>query len=314
MSKKILIVDRVHPLLVETLSERGYLCETNQTLTHNQFVDLPDTYYGLIIRSRFPVDKVALSSKPNLRFVLRIGSGVEHIDIDYAKELGICCLSTPEGNAGSVAEHCLGMLIAALKNIPIANNEVRQGNWLREKNKGSLIETHTIGIIGYGNTGPAFAKMLAPFGCTILAYDIRPDFISDSYCQKASLDEILEKCDVISIHINYTPENHYFVNSEFLNRWKNPFILINSSRGQVLNCDDLLLFVTQNKLHCACLDVLEYENVKLQIPEKEQWTDTLQKMMENKQFIITPHIAGQTTDAERKHALFALEKIFDLER
>lgn len=314
MSKKILIVDRVHPLLEEALAERGYLCETNRSLTYNQFVELPDTYYGLIIRSRFPVDKAALLTKPSLRFVLRIGSGVEHIDVAYAETVGIRCLSTPEGNAGSVAEHCLGMLLSALRNIPVANNEVRQGVWQREKNKGSLIESHTIGIVGFGNTGPAFAKLLAPFGCKILACDLKPEFSGNDYCQKASLDQILEQCDVISIHINYTPENHYFVNKEFLNRWKTPFVLINSSRGQVLNCADLLQFVTEDKLHCACLDVLEYESVKLQIPEKENWTETLQQMTRDEHFILTPHLAGQTTDAERKHAQIALEKILDLER
>lgn len=313
MLKKILIVDKVHPLLVQKLTEKGYHCEVDRTITYHKFIELPDTYYGLVIRSRFAVDKELLLSKPHLKFVARIGSGVEHIDVPFAQSRGISCISTPEGNADSVAEHCLALLLSALRKIPTANQEVREGLWLREKNKGSLLTSHKYGIIGYGNNGSAFAQLLARLGCSVWVYDryAQPTYAPNVVL--SSLEEVLQVCDIISLHVNYIPENHYFVNSDFLQKWKNPNILINSSRGQVLNCSDLLYALQENKVGCACLDVLEYENVKLQIPDKNEWDNTLQVLMENPQIVFTPHIAGQTLEAEQKHAEVAFNKIINLE-
>ena len=212
MHKKILIVDRVLPLLSEQMEAHGYQCETNKELTHEAFVALPDEYEGLVIRNRFQVDAAAINSKPSLRFVVRIGSGMENIDTQYAESKGVRCLSTPEGNANAVAELCLSFLLAALRNIVTADQEVRQGQWLREKNKGTELASHTVGIIGYGHTGPAFAKLLKALGCKVLCYDRYRQHYGDENATEVSLEELFAQCDVISLHINYLPENHYFIN------------------------------------------------------------------------------------------------------
>lgn len=311
MLPKILIVDRVDPILSQKLTNAGFSCITDKNQSYSSFLECKDEYFGLIIRSRFPIDEKIILSKPNLKFIVRIGAGVEHIDVACAQKHGICCISTPEGNAPSVAEHCLGLLLSALRNIPRASNEVREGDWLRESNKGTLISSHTIGIIGYGHTGSAFAKLLSFFGGKILGYDKFTPGFSNDYITETSLENILETCDIISLHVNLLPENYHIINRDFLNRWKNPNILINSSRGQVINCDDLLNFLNEGKLNYACMDVIEYENVNLKIPPKEEWNNTFCKLMQSNKVILTPHIAGQTLDAERKHAEIAYQKIMN---
>ena len=222
--RKILIVDRIHPLLVEQLETHGFYCETNRELTHDNFVALPDEYDGLIIRSRFAVDVAAIDSKPHLRFVVRIGSGMENIDTQYAESKGVKCLSTPEGNANAVAELCLTFLLTTLRHVAIADREVRMGEWLREKNKGTELASHTVGIIGYGHTGPAFAKLLKALGCKVLCHDRYRQNYGDENATAVTLEELFDQCDVISLHVNYLPENHYFVNKNLIQKIKHPFI------------------------------------------------------------------------------------------
>ncbi len=312
MAAKVLVVDKVHESLVARLGEQGMVCEVNRELTYDDFIALPDEYLGLIIRSRFVVDKKALLSKPSLRFVVRIGSGVESIDTEFAERYGVKVISTPEGNAPSVAEHALGLLLAALRHTAAADKEVRRGEWLREKNKGCEIGSRTIGIIGYGHTGPAFARLLKSFGCTIYAYDkFKSDFGSADVIE-APLETLLEKCDVLSLHINYIPENHYFINKNFINQAQHPFILINTSRGLAVNTADVVEGLQKGKIQYACLDVLEYENVRLKNAAKEDWQEPMRQLAEMDNVILTPHIAGQTTDAERRHAEVAFEKIMQV--
>ena len=307
---KILIVDRVHPLLSELLNKQGYECETNRELTHDAFVALPDEYDGLIIRSRFAVDAAAIDSKPGLRFVMRIGSGMENIDTQYAQQRGVTCLSTPEGNANAVAELCLSFLLAALRHVASADREVKQGAWLREKNKGTELASQTVGIIGYGHTGPAFAKLLKLLGCRVLCYDrYRQNYGDDNAEEVSSLEELFSRCNVISLHINYLPENHYFINKKLIDEIKHPFIFINSSRGWAVNTADVLTAIKEGKIQYACFDVLEYESSRLQIPPKEEWDEVLRELAENDHVLLTPHVGGQTLEAERRHAVFAARKI-----
>jgi D-3-phosphoglycerate dehydrogenase len=308
--KKILIVDKVHPYLVDQFTNRGFLCETILHLSYNEFIELRDVFEGLVIRNKFKVDKQAILSKKNLKFIVRIGSGVEHIDLPFASANEIKVISTPEGNAPAVAEHCLGMLLCALKKLAAADREVRDGKWLREKNKGSELSSQTVGIIGFGNTGKAFAKLLSAFSCKILVYDKFKSGFSESYMKEVSLDELLQRSTVISLHINYLPENHHFININLLQKTKNNPIVINSSRGNTVNTTDLVFALDEDYISFACLDVLEYENVNLQIPPKQEWNDTLLRLTSNKKVLLTPHTAGQTHEAELRHAEIAITKTF----
>jgi len=211
-----------------------------------------------------------------------------------------------------VAEHCLGLLLSALKKIPTADREVRDGKWLREKNKGRELSAQTIGIIGFGNTGKAFAKLLQTFGCKILVYDKFKSGFAENYFEEVSLDYLLQNTTVISLHINYIPENHYFINFDLLKKTKQKPIFINSSRGMTVNTADLIFAMDEDLISFACLDVLEYENMNLQIPPKPQWNDTLLRLTANKKILLTPHTAGQTVDAELRHAEVAVKKISKL--
>ena len=307
--RKILIVDRIHPLLVEQLETHGFYCETNRELTHDNFVALPDEYDGLIIRSRFAVDVAAIDSKPHLRFVVRIGSGMENIDTQYAESKGVKCLSTPEGNANAVAELCLTFLLTTLRQVAVADREVRMGEWLREKNKGTELASHTVGIIGYGHTGPAFAKLLKALGCKVLCHDRYRQNYGDENATAVILEELFDQCDVISLHVNYLPENHYFVNKNLIQKIKHPFIFINTSRGWAVNTVDVLTAIKEGKIKYACFDVLEYETSRLQIPPKDEWDAVMRELTETDCVLLTPHIGGQTLEAEKRHAEIAVEKI-----
>ena len=303
-------MDKVHPYLVEQFTSRGFLCETNLLISYDEFLELEDRYEGLVIRSKFTVDKKAISSKKNLKSIMRIGSGIEHIDLPFASSKGINVISTPEGNAPAVAEHCLGMLLSALKKIATANAEVKNGEWLREKNKGTELSSQTVGIIGFGNTGKAFAKLLNVFGCKILVYDKYKKGFQESYVEEVALEELLQQSTVISLHINYLPENHYFINNRLFQKTKRQPIFLNTSRGMAVNTADVIFALDEDIISFACLDVLEYENVNLQIPAKTEWNDTLWRLTTNKKVLLTPHTAGQTFDAELRHAKVAVEKFF----
>ena len=311
-ARKILIVDRAAPSLARDLQAHGFVCDTRLDLTYDDFLRLPDDLYGLVIRSRFQVDKPLIDSKSQLCFIARLGSGVENIDTVYAESRGIACISTPEGNANSVAEHALGLLLAALRNIPKADREVRRGEWLREANKGTELASQKVGIIGYGHTGPAFARLLRPFGTKILVYDKFRKDITDDFVTVTDLFTILFTCNVISLNINYLPENMYFVDESFLDVARDDLILINTSRGPVVDTAALVSHLEMGTVRYACLDVLEYESVRLKIPPKNEWEEALLQLSEMDNVILTPHLAGQTAEAEQRHADIAVQKILKL--
>ena len=293
----------------EKLSEKGFVCLTDMDFTYDSFKAAPDDLYGLVIRSRFVVDKELLDSKPSLKFIVRIGSGVENIDVEYAEKKGIRVISTPEGNANAVAEHCLGLLLAAFRHISSADREVRAGEWLREKNKGTELQSHTYGLIGYGHTGPAFAKLLHALGCKVYAYDKYNPSAGDENAEMTDLQILQRKCDVISVHVNYRPENKYLINRDFIDAMAHPFILINTSRGLVVNTEDVVNELESGKIRTACLDVLEYESTRLKNLPKEQWPAAMERLAQLENVILTPHVGGQTPDAELRHAQVAVEKI-----
>ena len=305
----ILIVDRVHPYLSEQLQARGFDCTTNLSETYEQFRARPDNLFGLVIRSRFVVDRALLDTKPSLRFIVRIGAGVENIDVAYAESRGVRVISTPEGNANAVAEHCLGLLLGLLRHISAADREVRAGEWLREKNKGTELQSHTYGIIGYGHTGPAFARVLTALGCKVYAYDRYNPEAGDQNATMVSLEELCVQCDVISLHVNYIPENKHFVNDAFIEQMPHPFLLLNSSRGLVVDCAALERGLQAGKVTAAALDVLEYESTRLKNLPKAEWPEAMHALAARDNVILTPHVGGQTLDAELRHAKVALEKI-----
>ena len=311
-ARKILIVDRAAPSLARDLQAHGFVCDTRLDLTYDDFLRLPDDLYGLVIRSRFQVDKPLIDSKSQLRFIARLGSGVENIDTAYAESRGIACISTPDGNANAVAEHALGLLLAALRNIPKADREVRRGEWLREANKGTELASQKVGIIGYGHTGPAFAHILHSFGTKVYVYDKFRTDITDDFVTVTDLSTILRECNVISLNINYLPENKYFVNGKFLDAARDGVILINTSRGPVVDTAALVSHLRSGKVRYACLDVLEYESVRLKIPPKNEWEAALLQLSEMDNVILTPHLAGQTAEAEQRHADIAVQKILKL--
>ena len=312
MSLNILIVDKAHPVLTYKLEGAGFCCETDLTITKDQFQQLEDKYVGLIIRSRFRLDAEAFDSKPNLKFVVRLGAGMENIDVQYAESIGIKCMSTPEGNAPAVAQHCLGLLLNTLRCISESNLEVQEGLWLREKNKGRELSSLTIGIIGFGNTGNAFYNLLIPFNPRILVHDKYKTGFQKAGIEEASLDYLLEESDVISIHINYIPENYYFMNRTLFLKMKKAPILMNSSRGLVVNSSDLIEALNQKLVSKANLDVVEFEDVNLKIPPKSLWNSTLIQLAQHKDVLITPHIAGQTLESELRHAEIAFQRIDSL--
>lgn len=312
--KRVLIVDRVHPALAEGLEGRGFDCSTDMTYTYDTFAARADDLYGLVIRSRFVVDRTLLDTKPSLRFIVRIGSGVENIDVAYAESRGVRVISTPEGNANAVAEHCLGLLLGLLRHISSADREVRAGEWLREKNKGTELHAHTYGIIGYGHTGPAFARLLHTLGCEVYAYDRYNPNAGDECAKMVSLEELCARCDVISLHVNYIPENLHLINSEFIERMPHPFLLLNSSRGLVVECAALVRGLQAGKVTAAALDVLEYESTRLKNLPKTEWPEAMTTLATMENVILTPHVGGQTLDAELRHAQVALEKIVEVKK
>ena len=312
MSKKVLIVDRVHPTLLDDLTQAGFFCEIAQNLTYENYLSLQDEYEGLIIRSRFQLDESAIDSKSQLKWIVRIGSGMENIDIAYAKRQGIECISTPEGNAPSVAEHCLALLLSALRNVGSSTLEIKEGLWEREKNKSVELRDRTVGIIGYGHTGKAFARLLQNFGCKIYIYDKYYNGFEDEHIEETSLKDLIAQSDIISIHINYEEENHHFFNKNLIEYAEKPFIFINTSRGLTVNTSDIINALKQGKIQHACLDVLEYENTQLTIPPKTKWSKDLKTLSQMSGVTLTPHIAGQTFTAEKRHAEVAFERINQL--
>lgn len=309
MIRKVIIVDKAHPALSEKLESAGFVCTTDLNLSKDQYQLLEDHYVGLVIRSKFQLDREAIDSKKNLKFIVRLGAGMENIDVSYAESKGIKCISTPEGNAPAVAQMCLGLLLDSLRSITTSDREVRNGEWLREKNKGCEIGSLTIGIIGFGNTGKAFANILKSFNPKILVYDRFKSGFDEDFIEEVPLNYLLENSDVVSVHINYIPDNLYFMSLQSFQKMKQSPIFLNSSRGLVVNTEDLLIAIDQNLIQKACLDVLEFENVNLKIPPKEKWSNTMNQLAQNEKVILTPHIAGQTVESELRHAEMAFKKI-----
>ncbi len=303
---RILLLDKNHPLITEQLLAKNCILEEDFTSSYNEVCSKIENYDGVIIRSRIPLDKNFLEKGKNLKFIARVGAGMENIDIPVAEKLGIQLINSPEGNRDSVAEHVVGMLLILMNRLFIASQEVKNGIWLREENRGDELLDKTVGLIGYGNMGKATAKRLSGFGCKVIFYDILPG-LSDEYAIQVSLDELKEKAEVLSLHIPLTSDTHYLIDSTFINEMKNDFYFVNTARGKNVETKSLVDAIESGKIKGVCLDVLEYEKSSFENIESEN--DTLQYLLNSEKAIVTPHIAGWTHQSKEKLAQVIVDKI-----
>jgi D-3-phosphoglycerate dehydrogenase len=303
---KALITDDVHPLLIERLQEMGYGVDFRPEITFAETLDIIGSYSGLIINSKIFCGEELLSKAPNLKWVGRLGSGMEVIDTKACEAKGVKYFNSPEGNRNAVAEHALGLLLNILNNITKSNNEVKAGQWIREANRGEELSGKTVGIIAYGNTGEAFAKVLRGFDVKVLAYDKYKKGFGNDFVIEAQLAEIFEKADIVSLHLPLTEETKYMADQAFFNSFKKPIYLINTSRGKVLRTTALMEAIKSGKVKAAALDVLENEKINQLTIDEQQWFNALIK---EERIILTPHIAGWTHESKRKIAEVVLERV-----
>jgi len=303
---KILLLDKNHPLITEQLSEKGFVLEEDFSSNYEQVLEKIHLYEGIIIRSRIPLDAHFLEKAKNLKFIARVGAGMENIDTAKAQELGIKLINSPEGNKDAVAEHVIGTLLVLMNRLFISSNEVKKGIWLREENRGEEILGKTFGIIGYGNMGKAVAKRLSGLGCKTIFYDIKPN-LSDEFAAQVSLQELQEKADILSLHTPLTEDTLYMIDEEFISKMKKNFYFINTARGKNLKTSALVNALKSGKVKGACLDVLEYE--KTSFENLETKNEDLEYLLNSEKAIITPHIAGWTHESKIKLAQVIVDKI-----
>jgi D-3-phosphoglycerate dehydrogenase / 2-oxoglutarate reductase len=305
----ILHADSNHPLLLNTLKEAGHhnIEAYNQSI--EQILENHQLYDGIVIRSRFKIDKEFIDAVPNLKFIARVGAGLESIDVEYAEKKGIALFSAPEGNRNAVGEHALGMILSLFNKFNKADREVRQGYWHREANRGEELDGKTVGIIGYGNMGKAFSKKLRGFDVEVLCHDIK-DGVGDENAKQVSLEELKEKADVLSLHTPWTSLTNQMVNAEFIASFKKPFWLINTARGKSVVTADLVSAMIEGKILGAGLDVLEYEKSSFENLFLEQDVpEALQELMFFRNVLFSPHVAGWTMQSHEKLASTIAEKI-----
>lgn len=309
---KVLFIDSNHAALHETLQEAGIVCDLNYHWAPDDIEQHLHEYDGIVIRSRIRLTKELIDKGKKLRFIARAGAGMENIDVAYAESKGIKCLHSPEGNKDAVAEHALGMLLALFNNLCRANRQVRDGQWIREGNRGIELMGKTIGLVGYGNTGKAFAQRLSGFGMTILAHDKYKSNFTDACAKEASLDELFKQCDIVSLHLPLTPETLYYANTDFFSKFSKPVYVVNTSRGKILNTESLVKYLESGKVKGACLDVLEYESTSFEALEKANLPEPFQYLIGSEKVMLSPHIAGWTLESNEKIARVLGGKIIAL--
>jgi D-3-phosphoglycerate dehydrogenase / 2-oxoglutarate reductase len=307
---RILFADTAHPFLKESLEKAGHSCYYSEELNRSKALEILPEFDGAVIRSRFKFDAEMLNACSKLKFIVRVGAGMENIDVPYAESKGICCLNAPEGNRNAVAEQALGMLLNMMNNIQRADDEVRKGIWIREGNRGYELDGRTVGIIGFGNTGKAFAQKLKGFNVRILAFDPFVSSCDNQQVELVDMKEIFEHCDVVSLHIPLTDETRNLVNQAWLNKFQKPIWLLNTARGKCLNTSDLLDAIDAGKVIGAGLDVLEFESLSFE--HMETAPEVVQRLMAEPRVLLTPHIAGWTHESNRKMAEVLLRKILEV--
>ncbi|MDN5286246.1 MAG: phosphoglycerate dehydrogenase [Mucilaginibacter sp.] len=306
MKNNILIVDDIHPIFMEMATAKGYHCDYKPLIKADEAMQIIGEYAGLVIRSKFKVDKQVIDTGTNLRFVARAGAGMDNIDEAYAAEKGIELINAPEGNSDAVGEHAIGLLLSLMNNLNKGDAEIRGGSWLREANRGYELKGKTVGIIGYGHMGSSFARKLSGFQVDVIAYDKYKTGFSDRYAREVSMEDIVKHSDVLSLHIPLTPETKGLVDDEYLFHFKKPIFLINTARGKAVKTSAVLNAIKQGKVLGAGLDVLEIE--KFPALAEQAWFDELRR---NGKVILSPHVAGWTFDSYRKLSEVMAEKLVD---
>ena len=308
-SIKILHLDSNHPLLWEQLEQAGFHNVADYSSSKSEIETKIHHYDGIIIRSRFKIDAEFIDKATNLKFIARVGAGLESIDTAYALSKNIHLIAAPEGNRNAVGEHALGMLLSLMNKLNRADKLVREGKWIREGNRGYELDGKTVGIIGYGNMGKAFAKKLRGFEIEVLCYDI-VDSVGDANASQVSLEILQQKADVLSLHIPWTPETDKMVNTQFINNFKKPFWFINTSRGKNVVTDDLVTALQSGKIVGAGLDVLEYEKLSFEnLFVGAEKPKALEYLLQADNVLLTPHIAGWTFESHQKLAQTIVDKI-----
>ncbi len=306
---KILFANDNHPVLKNGLIKLGFTCIDDFTSSKEEIEKTMHKYDGVVIRSRFKIDKTFIDSANNLKFIARVGAGLESIDIDYAKSKDIHLISAPEGNRNAVGEHSLGMILSLFNNMNKADNEIRNGKWFREPNRGIELEGKTIGLIGYGNMGKAFAKKLKGFDVDVIFYDIKPN-LSDKNAKQVTLQELQKKVDILSLHTPHTNLTNKMINTKFINEFEKSFYIINTARGTAIVTDDLVTALKNNKILGACLDVLEYEKLSFEnFFTNNNLPSAFKYLIESDKTILSPHVAGWTVESKYKLAKTILDKI-----
>ena len=306
---KILHLDANHSLLIHQLNDLGFINDEDYTSSKQEIEAKIHKYDGFIIRSRFKIDKHFLDKATNLKFIGRVGAGLENIDCEYATSKNIELIAAPEGNRNAVGEHSLAMLLSLFNKLNKADKEVRNGKWLREENRGIELDGKTVGLIGYGNMGKSFAKKLRGFDVDVLCYDIKPT-VGNENCKQVSLAELQEKSDVLSLHTPETALTINMVNTQFINNFKKPFWLINTARGTSVNTNNLVEALKSGKILGAGLDVLEYEKSSFEnLFTNHKIPDAFQYLIGSENVLLSPHVAGWTVESKEKLAQTIVDKI-----
>ncbi|WP_233898679.1 2-hydroxyacid dehydrogenase [Tenacibaculum piscium] len=306
---KILHLDSNHALLLNQLNDLGFINEQDYTASKEIIETKINQYDGIIIRSRFTIDKQFLDKATNLKFIGRVGAGLENIDCEYASQKGIHLISAPEGNRNAVGEHALGMLLSLFNKFRKADTEVRNGKWLREENRGIELDGKTVGLIGYGNMGKSFAKKLRGFDVKVLCYDIKPN-VGDENCTQVSLEELQQKSDVLSLHTPQTSVTTNMINTDFINAFSKPFWLLNTARGKSVVTSDLVEALKSAKILGAGLDVLEYEKKSFEnLFVNQEMPEAFQYLIKADNILLSPHVAGWTLESKQKLAQTIVDKI-----
>lgn len=306
MKPLVIIFDKVHPILPETLISKGFDVIMDYSINYQKLVALIPSATGLIVTSKIYIDKKIIDAGIHLKWIARLGSGMDIIDVDYAKQKNIQLINSPEGNANAVAEHCVGLLLNLSKHISKSYNEVKNFNWLRAENRGFELQNKKIGIIGFGNTGAAFAKKLSGFEMQVYAFDKYKKNYGNNYVTETNIDFIVENCEIISLHIPLNSDTYHYANALFFNTFIQKPIFISTCRGAVTNLHDLNIALEKGLIKAAALDVLENESLPTYTDEEKQ--DLTRFLLKNNT-IITPHIAGYTDESFYKISKIILKKL-----